>query len=99
MTAVLIGCVITELRRDGLGFRDVSHRLRIDCPLRVTRGAEVLVGSYDTDFDTRATVVAGLTVLTAEVSESGDLTLELTDSVRLHVFPACSGPMRPWRIV
>jgi hypothetical protein len=37
-------------------------------------------------------------VVDAEMSEKGEIALEITDSIRFKVFPESSGPVESWRL-
>jgi hypothetical protein len=101
----------------------VTYRLHAQCPFRVVRGAQILVGSYDmhwpeerkadkdvafdmyvTMYDSNAKILTDMLaasefhVIDAEMRENGEILLEIADSVRFEVFPACSGPVESWRL-
>jgi hypothetical protein len=65
---------------------------------------DVAFDSYNTMFDVNAKALTDgsaarkFHVVDAEMSEKGEIALEITDSIRFEVFPASSGPVESWRL-
>jgi hypothetical protein len=66
--------------------------------------ADVAFDTYATMYDSNAKILtdrlaAGeFHVIDAEMRGNGELVVEIADSVRFEVFPACSGPVESWRL-
>jgi hypothetical protein len=93
-------CAFRAVREEQilLGSYDMSY------PKDRNSSSSVAYDSYATIFDSNAALLTDLFesrefhVIDAKLGQAGEVTLSLTDSVRLEVLPACSGPqVESWR--
>jgi hypothetical protein len=66
--------------------------------------SDVAFDTYTTMYDSQATKLTGVfragdfRVVDADVLDTGDLVIDLTDSVRFQAIPTTSGPVECWRL-
>jgi hypothetical protein len=81
-----------------VGSYDMHH------PMAKNTDSDAAFDNRTTMYDRQATRLTAVftsdayVVLAADVLDTGDLVIDVTDSVRIQAIPTCSGPIECWRL-